>query len=86
MLILVVRSTKNKKRSKDDVFMQTIQKIADYYGLSSEEMLASGRKQELVLARSIAMRVAKKSFGWTLDKIVKFFKKKNEVNISRWKY
>ncbi len=72
---VVSTDQKNKKRSKDDEFMQTIQKIADYYGLSSEEMLASGRKQELVLARSIAMRVAKKSFGWTLDKIGKFFKK-----------
>ncbi len=66
---------KNKKRSKDEEFLQTIQKIADYYGLSNEDLLGTGRTKELVGARAIAMWVAKKSYGWTLDKIGKFFKK-----------
>lgn len=64
-----------RKKSKDDEFLSMVQTIADYYGISVEEMRSDNRKKELVLARSIAMWIAKKSFSWTLEKIGSFFHK-----------
>lgn len=64
-----------KKKSKDDEFTIMVQNIADYYGLTMEDMLADSRKKELVQARSVAMRLAKKSYWWTLEKIGSYFKK-----------
>ena len=64
-----------KKKNKDDEFTTMVQNIADYYGLTMEDLLADSRKKELVQARSIAMRLAKKSYGRTLEKIGSYFKK-----------
>ena len=36
--------------------------IAEYYGLTLDELKSESRKKELVLARGVAMRVAKRSF------------------------
>lgn len=64
-----------KKKNKDDEFMKMVAKVAEYYGLELDEMMGESRKKELVQARNIAMRMAKKSYGRTLEKIGSFFKK-----------
>lgn len=68
-------SPSSKKRSKEDEFTVLVESIAEYYGLSLEDILWESRKKEVVSARSIAMRVAKKNFWRTFEKIGWWFHK-----------
>ena len=67
--------TTSKKKTKEDEFVVMMEAIAEYYGLTLDELKSESRKKELVLARGVAMRVAKRSFWWTLEKIGWWFHK-----------
>jgi chromosomal replication initiation ATPase DnaA len=43
--------------------------VAQYYDLSVSEIKSDSRKKEITKTRQILMYLAKKHFGWTLQKI-----------------
>jgi chromosomal replication initiator protein len=43
--------------------------VAQYYGLSVQELKSESRKKEITNARQILMLLAKKYFQWTLERI-----------------
>jgi chromosomal replication initiator protein len=69
------REQVKRKKSKDDEFNLLVERVADYYGLSKDEVMGDSRKKEIVLARGMCMAIAKKQFGWTLEKIGWLFDK-----------
>lgn len=68
-------SNDKMRKNKTQEFDQMVEKIAAYYNLSTEEIIWEGRRKEVAVARQMCMYVAKKHFGWTLEKIGWFFSK-----------
>ena len=42
---------------------------AEYYGLAVSDLKSDSRKQEITVARQLLMLIAKKYYGWTLEKV-----------------
>jgi len=47
--------------------------VAQYYSISVVDLKSDNRKQEITVARQMLMFLAKKYFGWTLEKIGDYF-------------
>lgn len=58
-----------------------MERVAQYYNLSVEELKSAGRKKEISEARQVLMCLAKKYFHWTLEKIGDYFGGKNHASV-----
>jgi chromosomal replication initiation ATPase DnaA len=50
-------------------FGKIVEMAAEYYGLSVSDLKSDSRKQEITVARQLLMLIAKKYYGWTLEKV-----------------
>lgn len=57
----------NTKWTKN--FDLLVDMVAQYYGISVQELKSESRKKEITNARQMLMLLAKKYFGWTLERI-----------------
>lgn len=61
----------NTKWTKN--FDLLVDMVAQYYGISVQELKSEARKKEITNARQILMLLAKKYFQWTLERIGEYF-------------
>jgi len=54
-------------------FDALVDMVAQYYGISVQELKSESRKKEITNARQMLMLLAKKYFGWTLERIGEHF-------------
>lgn len=54
-------------------FSDLVDMVAAYYDIAVVDLKGESRKKEITTARQILMLLAKKHFGWTLEKIGDFF-------------
>jgi len=47
--------------------------VAQYYGVAVQELKSEARRKEITNARQMLMLLAKKYFGWTLERIGDYF-------------
>ena len=64
-----------------DHFQTTLETIAKYYGVTSNDLVGDSRKKEISQARQLAMYIAKKNFNRTLEKIGNYFGGKNHASV-----
>ncbi|MCK9467436.1 MAG: chromosomal replication initiator protein DnaA, partial [Candidatus Absconditabacterales bacterium] len=69
----------NKKSEKN--FANIVEMVAQYYSISVVDLKSDNRKQEITVARQMLMFLAKKYFGWTLEKIGDYFGGKNHTSV-----
>jgi chromosomal replication initiator protein len=54
---------------------------AQYYNLSVADLKSDSRKKEITVTRQVLMLLAKRYFGWTLEKIGDYFGGKNHASV-----
>lgn len=62
-------------------FGKIVEMAAQYYGLSVSDLKSDSRKQEITIARQLLMLIAKKYYGWTLEKVWDYFGWKNHASV-----
>ena len=62
-------------------FGKIVEMAAQYYGLSVSDLKSDSRKQEITVARQLLMLIAKKYYGWTLEKVWDYFGWKNHASV-----
>ena len=62
-------------------FANLVDMVAQYYSLSVNELKSESRRKEITVSRQILMLLAKKYFGWTLEKIGDYFGGKNHASV-----
>ena len=62
-------------------FGKIVEMAAQYYGLSVSDLKSDSRKQEITVARQLLMLIAKKYYGWTLEKVRDYFGWKNHASV-----
>ena len=62
-------------------FSDLVDMVAAYYDIAVVDLKGESRKKEITTARQILMLLAKKHFGWTLEKIGDFFGGKNHATV-----
>ncbi len=62
-------------------FSDLVDMVAAYYDIAVADIKGESRKKEISTARQILMLLAKKHFGWTLEKIGDFFGGKNHATV-----
>lgn len=62
-------------------FWKIVEMAAEYYGLSVSDLKSDSRKQEITVARQLLMLIAKKYYGWTLEKVWDYFGWKNHASV-----
>jgi len=72
-------SESNKRSSQN--FWNIIEMVAQYYDLSVADIKSDSRKKEITKSRQLLMYLAKKHFGWTLQKIWDYFGWKNHASV-----
>ncbi|MBS8122183.1 Chromosomal replication initiator protein DnaA [Candidatus Vampirococcus lugosii] len=71
--------TMNNKSYKS--FAKILEYIANYYSISISDIKGNSRKKEVSVARQMLMYIAKKHYGWTLEKIGTYFGGKNHATV-----
>lgn len=69
----------NKKSEKN--FANIVEMVAQYYSISVVDLKSDSRKQEITVSRQLLMLLAKRYFGWTLEKIWDYFGGKNHASV-----
>ncbi len=69
----------NSKSTKN--FDALVAMVAQYYGISVQELKSESRKKEITNARQILMLLAKKYFTWTLERIGDHFGGKGHATV-----
>ena len=69
----------NKKSTQN--FGNIVEMVGQYYNLSVSELKSDSRKKEITTTRQILMLLAKRYFGWTLEKIGDYFGGKNHASV-----
>ena len=69
----------NKKSTQN--FGNIVEMVAQYYNLSVSDLKSDSRKKEITVTRQILMLLAKRYFGWTLEKIGDYFGGKNHASV-----
>ncbi len=67
--------------SQNQQFTSLVGRIANYYGLSLEDLKSEKRTQDVSNARQIAMYLAKQQYGRTLERIGQYFGGKNHASV-----
>jgi chromosomal replication initiator protein len=68
--------------SKGNVSVDSIQQlVAEYFGITVEELLSPSRTADLALARHVAMYLSRKNLSLTVDQIAKAFNKKDHTTV-----
>ena len=62
-------------------FGKIVEMVAEYYGLSVNDLKSDSRRQEITMARQILMLLAKRYYGWTLEKVWDYFGWKNHASV-----
>ncbi len=62
-------------------FGKIVEMVAEYYWLSVNELKSDSRKQEITTARQILMSLAKRYYGWTLERVWEYFGGKNHASV-----
>ena len=62
-------------------FGKIVEMAAQYYWLSVSDLKSDSRKQEITTARQLLMLIAKKYYGWTLEKVWDYFGWKNHASV-----
>jgi len=62
-------------------FGKIVEMAAQYYWLSVSDLKSDSRKQEITIARQLLMLIAKKYYGWTLEKVWDYFGWKNHASV-----
>ena len=62
-------------------FGKIVEMAAEYYWLSVSDLKSDSRKQEITVARQLLMLIAKKYYGWTLEKVWDYFGWKNHASV-----
>ncbi len=69
----------NKKSTQN--FGNIVEMVAQYYNISVSDLKSDSRRQEITVSRQILMLLAKRYFGWTLEKIWDYFGGKNHASV-----
>ena len=62
-------------------FWKIVEMAAEYYWLSVNDLKSDSRRQEITVARQLLMLLAKKYYGWTLEKVWNYFGWKNHASV-----
>ena len=72
--LAAIISNKNKvKHTSNDYYTEMIGMVADFYGISVDDITGTKRQGKIVLARQIAMYILKTKYGLAYKKIGGFF-------------
>lgn len=62
-------------------FANLVDMVAQYYNVGVNELKSESRRKEITTSRQMLMLLAKKYFGWTLEKIGDYFGGKNHASV-----
>lgn len=69
----------NKKSTQN--FGNIVDMVAQYYNISVSDLKSDSRRKEITGSRQVLMLLAKRYFGWTLEKIWDYFGGKNHASV-----
>ena len=72
-LAAIISNTNKVKYSSNDYYTEMIGIVADFYGITVEDITGTKRQGKIVLARQIAMYILKTKYGLAYKKIGGFF-------------